>query len=88
MCQSIAAAASYMDGGAAHPLQKAALPLVRDLDWVRQDILALQKHFRMKRDIFLEVHTVLLGELAAKMMLLICAAVGGFQRWRYMQQNL
>lgn len=57
MCQSIAAAASYMDGGAAHPLQKAALPLVSDLNWVRQDIISLQKHFRMKRDLFLEVRS-------------------------------
>lgn len=32
---TISNAASYMDGGAAHPLQKAAIPLIRDLGFVK-----------------------------------------------------
>ena len=34
------------------PLQKLALPLM-DLDFIRRDTWALQKHFKMKRDFLL-----------------------------------
>ncbi|EJD02217.1 aminotransferase [Fomitiporia mediterranea MF3/22] len=40
---------SFLDGGANHPLQIAAIPLL-DPQHVRQEKIALQKHFKMKRD--------------------------------------
>lgn len=40
---------SFLDGGANHPLQLAALPLL-DPEHVRQEKIALQKHFKAKRD--------------------------------------
>ncbi|TFY79667.1 hypothetical protein EWM64_g4342, partial [Hericium alpestre] len=40
---------SFLDGGANHPLQLAAIPLLRP-EFVRQERLALQKHFKAKRD--------------------------------------
>ncbi|KZT26633.1 PLP-dependent transferase [Neolentinus lepideus HHB14362 ss-1] len=40
---------SFLDGGANHPLQLAALPLL-DPARVQQEKLALQTHFKMKRD--------------------------------------
>lgn len=43
---------SSLDGGANSPLQAAALPML-ELDWIAKEKVALQKHFRMKRDIML-----------------------------------
>ncbi|KAL0946818.1 hypothetical protein HGRIS_012987 [Hohenbuehelia grisea] len=40
---------SFLDGGANHPLQLAAIPLL-DPEHVAQEKLALQRHFKMKRD--------------------------------------
>lgn len=40
---------SFLDGGANHPLQLAAIPLL-DLARVRQEKLSLQRHFKAKRD--------------------------------------
>ncbi|CAD6885641.1 unnamed protein product [Tilletia laevis] len=40
---------SFLDGGASHVMQCAALPML-DFDRTVQDRIALQKHFRMKRD--------------------------------------
>jgi len=40
---------SYLDGGASHPLQVAAIPLL-DPDHVAKERFALQKHFLMKRN--------------------------------------
>ncbi|TCD70966.1 hypothetical protein EIP91_000873 [Steccherinum ochraceum] len=40
---------SFLDGGANHPLQLAALPLLNP-EHVKQEKLALQKHFKHKRD--------------------------------------
>ncbi|KAI0345290.1 aminotransferase [Trametopsis cervina] len=40
---------SFLDGGANHPLQLAAIPLL-DPQHVRAEKLALQKHFKHKRD--------------------------------------
>ncbi|KAK2466823.1 hypothetical protein APHAL10511_001081 [Amanita phalloides] len=40
---------SYLDGGANHPMQLAAIPLL-DPDHVAREKLALQKHFKAKRD--------------------------------------
>ncbi|KAF9649014.1 PLP-dependent transferase [Thelephora ganbajun] len=44
---------SYLDGGANHPLQLAAVPLL-DPEHVAKERLALQKHFKAKRDHVLE----------------------------------
>ncbi|KAA1063918.1 hypothetical protein PGTUg99_003578 [Puccinia graminis f. sp. tritici] len=44
---------SFLDGGASHIMQMAAIPLL-DFDRVEKDKLALQVHFRMKRDRVLE----------------------------------
>ncbi|GAW08036.1 pyridoxal phosphate-dependent transferase [Lentinula edodes] len=40
---------SFLDGGANHPLQLAAIPLL-DPTHARNERVALQKHFKMKRD--------------------------------------
>jgi len=48
----LGSAGSYLDGGANAPLQKLALPLM-ELDFIRKDAWALQKHFRAKRDFLL-----------------------------------
>ncbi|KAJ3793768.1 pyridoxal phosphate-dependent transferase [Lentinula aff. detonsa] len=40
---------SFLDGGANHPLQLAAIPLL-DPTHARNERIALQKHFKMKRD--------------------------------------
>lgn len=44
---------SFLDGGANHPLQLAAIPLL-DYERVKQEKIALQKHFKAKRDRVLE----------------------------------
>ncbi|KAJ3162004.1 hypothetical protein HDU86_005702 [Geranomyces michiganensis] len=46
---SMQAAGSFLDGGASHPLQRAAVPLLEP-ERVRKDAAALQRHFREKRD--------------------------------------
>lgn len=48
----LGSAGSYLDGGANSPLQRLALPLM-DMDFIRRDAWALQKHFRQKRDFLL-----------------------------------
>jgi len=48
----LGSAGSYLDGGANAPLQRLALPMM-ELDFIRKDIWALQRHFRMKRDYLL-----------------------------------
>ena len=40
---------SFLDGGANHPMQLAAIPLL-DPQRVQQEKIALQKHFKIKRD--------------------------------------
>jgi aspartate/methionine/tyrosine aminotransferase len=52
MVEMIGAAGSYLDGGANAPLQRLSLPLM-DLDFIRKDAWALQRHFREKRDFLL-----------------------------------
>jgi len=49
----LGACGSYLDGGANAPLQRLALPLM-ELDFIRKDTWALQKHFKAKRDYLLE----------------------------------
>ncbi|WWC70818.1 uncharacterized protein I206_104770 [Kwoniella pini CBS 10737] len=46
---AISQSGSFLDGGASHVLQKAAIPLL-DYDRVQQDKVSLQKAFRIKRD--------------------------------------
>lgn len=48
----LGSAGSFLDGGANSPLQKLALPLM-DLDFIRRDTWALQRHFKKKRDFLL-----------------------------------
>lgn len=50
--QLLGSAGSYLDGGANAPLQRLALPLM-ELDFIRNDTWALQRHFRKKRDFLL-----------------------------------
>ncbi|KDN53386.1 PLP-dependent transferase [Tilletiaria anomala UBC 951] len=49
LVRALAEAGSFLDGGANHPLQLAAIPML-DPERCLQDRIALQKHFRMKRD--------------------------------------
>ncbi|KZP01138.1 aminotransferase [Calocera viscosa TUFC12733] len=49
MISALSQSGSFLDGGANHPLQLAALPFLQP-DIVKQDKLALQRHFKMKRD--------------------------------------
>lgn len=51
--QLLGSSGSYLDGGANAPLQRLSLPLM-DLKFIRQDTIALQNHFRMKRDYLLK----------------------------------
>ncbi|ORY28516.1 pyridoxal phosphate-dependent transferase [Naematelia encephala] len=46
---AISQSGSFLDGGASHPLQMAAIPLL-DYDRVQQDKISLQRCFRQKRD--------------------------------------
>jgi aspartate/methionine/tyrosine aminotransferase len=49
----LSSAGSFLDGGANAPLQKLSLPLM-ELDFIRRDTWALQRHFRAKRDFLLQ----------------------------------
>ncbi|KAI9104567.1 aminotransferase [Phlyctochytrium arcticum] len=69
---SMAAAGSFLDGGANHPLQKAAIPLL-DPSRVLQDARALQTHFLAKRN-------YVIGRLA-QMNLPILPPKGTFYIW-------
>ena len=51
--EAIASAGSFLDGGANHPFQNAALPLLAP-DHVEQETLAIQKHFGKKRALLLK----------------------------------
>jgi hypothetical protein len=50
--EAIASAGSFLDGGANHPFQNAALPLL-DPKNVAAETLAIQKHFGKKRELLL-----------------------------------
>jgi len=50
--EAIASAGSFLDGGANHPFQNAALPLL-DPQNAAAETLAIQKHFAKKRDLVL-----------------------------------
>jgi aspartate/methionine/tyrosine aminotransferase len=50
--EAIASAGSFLDGGANHPFQNAALPLLEPKN-AGAEILAIQKHFKKKRDLLL-----------------------------------
>jgi len=49
----LARSGSYLDGGASHVLQEAALPLLEPT-LVRAEMKALQEHFVKKRDFVVE----------------------------------
>ncbi|QRV88004.1 aminotransferase class I and II protein [Ceratobasidium sp. AG-Ba] len=49
LISALSQSGSFLDGGANHPLQLAAIPFL-DPAHVEKEKLALQKHFRMKRD--------------------------------------
>lgn len=49
LISAISQSGSFLDGGASHPMQVMALPLL-DPKRVKQDKIALQTHFREKRD--------------------------------------
>lgn len=53
MIKGLASSGSFLDGGASHPLQCAAIPLLEPKRY-RQDVIALQKHFMKKRDYVLD----------------------------------
>lgn len=50
--EAIASAGSFLDGGANHPFQNAALPLL-DVKSAETETLAIQKHFAKKRSLVL-----------------------------------
>lgn len=50
---ALASAGSYLDGGTNYPFQEAAVPFL-DPDLVRQETIALQTHFKAKRDYCLD----------------------------------
>lgn len=52
VCEMLSSAGSFLDGGANAPLQHLALPLM-DMDFIRRDTWALQRHFKAKRDFLL-----------------------------------
>ncbi|KAH9814321.1 pyridoxal phosphate-dependent transferase [Melampsora americana] len=49
LISALSQSGSFLDGGASHIMQMAAIPML-DLKRVQQDKLALQKHFRMKKE--------------------------------------
>jgi len=53
LVSALSQSGSFLDGGASHPLQVAAIPLLEP-SRVHQDKVALQKHFKMKRDYVLQ----------------------------------
>ncbi|RKP09687.1 pyridoxal phosphate-dependent transferase [Thamnocephalis sphaerospora] len=53
LVSSMQSSGSFLDGGANHPLQMAAVPLL-DPEHYHREVVALQNHFRHKRDTVLE----------------------------------
>jgi aspartate/methionine/tyrosine aminotransferase len=53
LVQALSRAGSYLDGGAAHVLQDAAIPLLEP-NLVKKEMKALQEHFVKKRDFVVE----------------------------------
>ncbi|EGG05118.1 uncharacterized protein MELLADRAFT_48881 [Melampsora larici-populina 98AG31] len=49
LISALSQSGSFLDGGASHIMQMAAIPML-DLKRVEQDKVALQKHFRMKKE--------------------------------------
>ena len=71
--EAIASAGSFLDGGANHPFQHAALPLL-DPQRAGQETLAIQKHFGRKR-------ALLLKRLKALNIGVDAAPAGAFYVW-------
>ena len=53
LIEAISQSGSFLDGGANHPLQVAAIPLL-SAEHVQKDRLALQECFKAKRDYVLD----------------------------------
>lgn len=53
LISALSQSGSFLDGGASHVLQAAAVPLL-DHEFVQKEKLALQKTFRLKRDYVLD----------------------------------
>lgn len=51
--QAISSAASFLDGGSNHPIQRAILPLLRN-EIAKTETAAIQVHFKNKREIVLQ----------------------------------
>jgi len=51
--EGIASAGSFMDGGCAHPMQKAALPLL-EKSFADQEAIAIQKNFSIKKTFLID----------------------------------
>ncbi|GJE91693.1 pyridoxal phosphate-dependent aminotransferase [Phanerochaete sordida] len=49
LISALSQSGSFLDGGASHPLQIASIPLLRP-EYVHSERMALQKHFKAKRD--------------------------------------
>ena len=47
LVEALSQSGSFLDGGASHPIQLAAIPLL-DVKRVQQDKVALQRHFKAK----------------------------------------
>ncbi len=70
---AVTSAGSFLDGGASHPLQAAAVPLLR-ADDVRRNRAVLQAHFSAKRDL-------VLGRLRGMGLRIDAEPQGGFYCW-------
>jgi aspartate/methionine/tyrosine aminotransferase len=53
LIKALARTGSYLDGGASHVLQEAAIPLLEP-NLVKAEMKALQQHFVKKRDFVVE----------------------------------
>jgi aspartate/methionine/tyrosine aminotransferase len=71
--EAIASAGSFLDGGANHPFQNLALPLL-DRDHVAAETLAIQKHFARKRE-------YMLTRLRSMGIGIECEPAGAFYVW-------
>ena len=47
LVEALSQSGSFLDGGASHPIQLAAIPLL-EVQRVQQDKVALQRHFKAK----------------------------------------
>lgn len=74
--ESVTSAGSFLDGGAMHAVQVAALPLLEP-NYVQESQVQLQKHFIQKRDYAVQTLT--------KLGFTVTAPAGGFYCWCNLQ---